>query len=81
MKIEDLTKRLRGSGDIEKCCLAAVIETKCRHLKTDPLGAVSKTKSFLEGCLETLIAFGVINGNEQHELEKDIDFLAKGGPE
>lgn len=78
MKIEDLTKRLRGSGDIEKCCLAAVIEHECRRLKTDPVEENGKTVLYLYGLLEAMTAFGGITEDEKRELLIDIDKAAYG---
>ena len=64
MEMEDLTKRLRASGEVEKCCLAAVIENECRRLKTEPLEGISKTVNYLYGCLEAICAFGEITEAE-----------------
>ena len=80
MEMEDLTKRLRASGEVEKCCLAAVIENECRRLKTEPLEGISKTMNYLYGCLEAICAFGGITEDEKQELWADIDVRAYGGP-
>lgn len=80
MEMEDLMKRLRTSGDIRKCCLAAVIEIECRRLKAEPLEGISKTVNYLYGCLEAICTFGEITEDEKQELWADIDVRAYGGP-
>ena len=80
MEMEDLTKRLRASREVEKCCLAAVIENECRRLKTEPLEGISKTVNYLYGCLEAICTFGEITEDEKQELWADIDVRAYGGP-
>lgn len=78
MKMEELTKMLRASGDIEKCCLAAVIEHECRRFKTDPAEENGKTVIYLYGLLEAMTAFGGITEDEKRELLSDIDKAAYG---
>lgn len=78
MKMEDLTKRLRASGDIGVSCLAAIIEDRYRRIKKLPEGRGNEV-SFLHGCLETLLAFGAITGEEQDMLWRDVMTRAYGG--
>ena len=78
MKMKDLAKRLRASGDIEKSCLAAVIEHEFRRFKTDPVEENGKTVIYLYGLLEAMTAFGGITEDEKRELLSDIDKTAYG---
>ena len=79
MIMEDLTKRLRASGDIGKICLASVIENECRHIKKGVPEERNTAVSFLHGCLETLLAFEVITEEEQDMLFRDVMTRAYGG--
>ena len=78
MKMEDLTKRLRASGDVGKSCLAAIGEDECRRIKKRFPEERNGTVSFLHGCLETLTAFGEITEEEQHLLWQDVMTRAYG---
>lgn len=79
MEMEDLMKRLRASGDIGVSCLAAIIEDRYRRIqKKLPEGRCDEV-SFLHGCLEALLAFGAITGEEQDMLWRDVVTRAYGG--
>ena len=78
MKMEYLAKRLRASGDIGVSCRAAIIEDRSRRIKNLPYGRGDEV-SFLRGCLETLLAFGAITGEEQDMLWRDVMTRAYGG--
>ena len=80
MKMEDLAKRLRASGEIEKCCLAAVIEHEFKRIETESFEGIGKTVYYLNGCIEAICAFGEITEAEKRELCADIDARAYGGP-
>ena len=79
MKMEDLTKRLRASGDVGECCLAAIVEDRYRRIKKEFPEERNKEVNFLHGCLETLLAFGAINGEEQDMIWRDMMTRAYGG--
>lgn len=79
MKMEDLTKRLRASGDVGECCLAAIIEDRYRRIKKKLPEGRGDEVNFLHGCLETLLAFGTITGEEQDMLWRDVMTRAYGG--
>lgn len=79
MKMEDLTKMLRESGDVGMSCLAAIIEDSYRRIKKKLPEGRGDEVSFLHGCLETLLAFGTITGEEQDMLWRDVMTRAYGG--
>ena len=79
MKMEDLTKRLRASGEMEKCCLAAVIELECKRMETESFEGIGKTVYYLNGCIEAICAFGEITEAEKRDICEDIDARAYGG--
>lgn len=79
MEMEDLTKRLRASGDVGVSCLAAIIEDRYRRIKKKLPEGRGDEVSFLHGCLETLLAFGAITGEEQDMLWRDVMTRAYGG--